>query len=482
MTLATVPRYDSEQIPDREGHAVVVGAGIAGLVAARVLVDAFDEVTVLDRDPLPDEPVARPGVPQARQIHILWEAGRATLDELFPGYSEELRTAGGVEIDGRRDFYMYSQGDFLAAGSEPFPLSAATRPLYEQLLRRRVSRTDGVQLRGNCPFLAYLADDGITSVNGVVIRDDGSEQELAADLVVDATGRTSRTPNWLEEHGYTPPPIEEVHVDLAYTATLIERPADDHRMIGVLAEAPRTRGGAVLPVEDDRWLVNLHGIHGDHPPTDLEESKDFAGGLPTPIVNDLLDERPRVSEEIAFYPFPSNRRYRYEELERLPDGLIVMGDAIASFNPIYGQGMSVAALEALMLHQMLATDDREQFGLRFFDRAAEIVEPAWMLATGADFSFPQTEGDSPPGTAFFNWYLDRLFRKAHTDSVLTDAFTRVLSMQQPPTSLLRPRVLWRVIRPGQRDEQSSLREPPYDHVRSQSKTMESVHHHEREQR
>lgn len=461
MTLATVPRYDSGQISDREGRAVVVGAGIAGLVAARVLADAFDEVTVIDRDPLPDEPVARQGVPQARQIHILWEAGRATLEAFFPGYSEELRSAGGVVIDGRRDFYLFSQNGFLSPGLKPFPLYAATRPLYEQLLRRRVSELDGVHLRGNCQFTTYLADDAATTVNGVVVRSDNAQQEeLAADLVVDATGRTSRTPDWLEKYGYTMPATEEVHVDLAYTATLIERPSDDRRMIGVLAEAPRTRGGAVLPVEDNRWLVNLHGIHGDHPPTDVEDSDDFAASLPTPIVKDLLDEHPRMSEKSTFYPFPSSRRYRYEELNRFPDGLVVIGDAIASFNPIYGQGMSVAALEALMLHHTLATNDRQQFGRRFFDRVAAVVEPAWMLAAGADFGFPQTEGDRPRGTAFFNWYLARLLRKAHTDRALTDAFTEVLSMQQSPTSLLRPGVLWRVLRPGQKDEQLPLREPP----------------------
>ena len=459
MSLTAVPEYDTGQIPNRGGHAIVVGAGIAGLCAARVLADAFDEVTVIDRDPLPDEPVARDGVPQARQIHILWEAGRATLEELFPGYSEELVAAGGVSIDGQRDFYMYSQGDYLAAGSQPFPLYAATRPLYEQLLRRRVSDRDDIHLRGKCPFVNYLANDAATTVTGVVVRtQDGEQEEVAADLVVDATGRTSRTPDWLLNHDYTPPPTEEVHVDLAYTATLIERPTDDHRMIGILAEAPRTRGGAVLPVEDDRWLVNLHGVHGDHPPADVEESNDFAASLPTPVVKDLLAEHPRVSEEITFYPFPSNRRYRYEELDHFPDGLVVIGDAIASFNPIYGQGMSVAALEALVLHHILATDDREEFGSRFFDRVAEVVEPAWMLATGADFSFPQTEGDRPRGTAFFNWYLDRLFQKAHTDSVLTDTFVRVLSMQQPPTSLLRPNVLWRVLRPGQKEERSSQQE------------------------
>ena len=463
MTLAAVPQYDSEQIPDQGGHAIVVGAGIAGLCATRVLADAFDEVTVIDRDPLPDEPVARDGVPQARQIHILWEAGRATLEELFPGYSEELDAAGGVSIDGQRDFYMYSQGGYLAAGSKPFPLHAATRPLYEQLLRRRVSARDNVHLREGCPFIDYLADDAATTVNGVVVRTQGGDQEeLAADLIVDATGRTSRTPNWLTNHGYPPPATEEVHVDLAYTATLIERPTSDHRMVGILAEAPRTRGGAVLPVEDDRWLVNLHGIHGDHPPTDIEDAKDFAASLPIPIVNDLLDEYPMVSEAIAIYPFPSHRRYRYENLDRFPDGLLVIGDAIASFNPIYGQGMSVAALEALMLHHILATDDREPLAVRFFDRITEIIDTAWMLATGADFSFSQTRGAKPRGAAFFNWYLSRLFRKAHTDSVLTDAFTRVLSMQQHPTSLLHPSIMWRVLRPSRRAEQLQPRNPPHE--------------------
>jgi 2-polyprenyl-6-methoxyphenol hydroxylase-like FAD-dependent oxidoreductase len=463
MTTSTVPRYERNRIADRGGRAVVVGAGIAGLVITRVLVDAFEEVAVVDRDPLPDEPVARRGVPQARQIHVLWEGGRASIEELFPGYSEELRAAGGVVIDGRRDLYIYSQEGFLAAGSEPFPLYAATRPLYEHLLRRRVAGLEGVSLREECGFVDYLADDAATAVEGVVIRNrDGEREELAADLVVDATGRTSRTPGWLGKHGYAPPSIEDVYVDLAYSATLVERPPDDRRMIGVLAEAPRTRGGAVLPVEGDRWLVNLHGLHGDHPPTSVEGSAEFAASLPVPIVSELLAEFPTASEEVAFYPFASNRRYRYEDLDRFPEGLIVVGDAIASFNPIYGQGMSVAALEALVLHDSLATGDREGLAPRFFEHAAEVVDPAWMLAIGADFAFSQTRGDRPRGTAFFDWYLSRLFRAAHADGVLTDAFTRVLSMQRPPSSLLRPGVAWRVLGPGRGGE--TPREPPRGHA------------------
>ncbi len=422
---------------------------MAGLCAARVLADGFDTVTVIERDSLPDEPVARRGVPQARQPHILWEAGRITLEDLLPGYSEALLATGGVLIDGRSDLYNYSRGGFLTAGTDPFVLYSATRPLYEQLVRRHVFTLDGVQMRAGCQFTEYLVTDEATVVEGVVIRNrDAEREEISAELVVDATGRTSRTPAWLERHGYTPPPLNEVCIDVAYSTTLIERPADDCRTFTVLAETPRTRGGLAAPVEGDRWLVNLHGVHGDHPPTDTEGFVDFAASLPTPELKRLLVEYPQVSGDIHRYPFPANRRYRYEDLDRFPDGLVVIGDAIASFNPIYGQGMSVAALEALVLHRALANGGREELALRFFDRVAAVIDVAWTMATGADFSFPETEGHRPRGTAFFNWYLSRLFRNAHTDAELTDAFNRVLSMQQPPTSLLHPSVAWRVLRPA----------------------------------
>ena len=455
MTSATVRRGDG----DRSGRAIVVGAGVAGLTAARVLADSFDSVTVIDRDRLPDEPVARSGVPQAHQIHILWEAGRSALEELFPGYTEELCAAGGVPIDGQRDLHLYSQGEFLASGSSPFPLYAASRPLYEQLLRRRVGELEGVRLRPQCRFVAYETDERGTSVTGVSVRPRGAHRtELPAELVVDATGRTSRTPAWLARNGYGPPPTEEVTIGLAYTTIALERPPDDRRMIGMLAEPPRTRGGAVLPVEGDRWLVNVHGVHGDHPPAAADEIGEFVTPLPTPVFDRLLEECPPLAETGHHYPFPSNRRYRYEDLERFPDGLIVVGDALASFNPIYGQGMSVAALEALTLGRTLR-DGRSGIPTRFFDRAAAIVDPAWMLAVGADSAFSETRGDVPRGTSIFDWYLSRLFRKAHADGTLTDAFLEVLSMQQPPSSLLRPSVAWRVLGPGHAGNRSSRDSP-----------------------
>ncbi|MDG5759751.1 FAD-dependent monooxygenase [Natronococcus sp. A-GB1] len=459
MTAAAVRRGDG----DRSGRAIVVGAGVAGLTAARVLADSFDSVTVIDRDALPDEPVARSGVPQANQIHILWEAGRSALEELFPGYTEELRTAGGVAIDGQRNLHLYSQGEFLATGTSSFPLYAASRPLYEQLLRRRVAEFERIRLRPHCRFVDYETDETKTAVTGVRVRSRGAERTVRpAELVVDATGRKSRTPAWLARNGYGRPPTDEVTIDLAYTTVALERPPDDRRMIGMLAEPPRTRGGAVLPVEGDRWLVNVHGVHGDHPPTDVDGIGEFVAPLPTPTFDRLLEECPPLAETGHHYPFPSNRRYRYEALERFPDGLVVVGDAVASFNPIYGQGMSVAALEALALGRTLR-EGRSGIPMRFFDRMAAIVDPAWMLAIGADSAFPETRGDVPRGTAVFDWYLSRLFRRAHTDGMLTDAFLGVLSMQRPPSSLLRASVAWRVLAPrygGNRSARDSPNRPP----------------------
>jgi 2-polyprenyl-6-methoxyphenol hydroxylase-like FAD-dependent oxidoreductase len=376
------------------------------------------------------------------------EAGRATLEDLFPGYGEDPISAGGLLVDGASDFRYYGEGAFVADGPTRELMYFASRPLFELIVRRRVAELDGVHVRPGCQFVDYLVDDAATAVEGVVVRGEGTGQaEIRADLVVDATGRTSRTPAWLEHHGYAPPDLDEVHIDLAYSSTLVERPPTARRVLYVPLSPPRTRGGAAFPVEGDRWLVNLHGLHGDHPPTDTDGFSEFAASLPTPALKRLLDEHPQVVEEIDRYPIPSNRRYRYERLDRFPDGLVVIGDAIASFNPVYAQGMSVAALEALVLHHTLAAGGREELAPRFFDRAEAVIDVAWTMAVGADFGFARTTGPKPRGTDLFNWYVSRLTRKAHTDGELRHAFYRAIVMERPPTSLLRPGVVWRVFAP-----------------------------------
>jgi 2-polyprenyl-6-methoxyphenol hydroxylase-like FAD-dependent oxidoreductase len=427
---------------------VVVGASMAGLLTARVLADYFQTVTVIERDTFPDEPIARRGVPQGRHIHLLLPAGRATLEDLFPGYGEDIVSNGGVVIDASRDVLHYEEGGFLADGPRPIPLYLASRPLYEHLVRRRVAEHERIELRQSCQWVEFLVDEDATTVQGVTIRtDEGTSVELRTELVVDATGRTSRTPNWLANHGYSEPEVKEVFVDIAYSTVRIERPVDDRRMVFLPHSPPRTRGGSTPPIEDGGRIVTLFGVHGDHPPTDRDGLIEFAASLPIPHFERLLDSHPWISEEVAHYPFPANIRRHYENLDRFPDRLLVIGDALTSFNPIYGQGMSVAALEALVLHHTLTAGGCENLAGRFFDRAEGVIDTAWKMAVGSDFAFPQTEGTKPRGTDLSNRYVSRLRRRAHDDGVLRDAFYQVIGMEEPPTTLFHPRIMWRTLKP-----------------------------------
>ncbi|WP_254273688.1 FAD-dependent oxidoreductase [Haloarcula marina] len=451
MTLSTVPRYDRDRIDAVGGHAVVVGASVAGLVTGRVLADAFETVTVIDRDTLPDDPATRRGVPQGAHVHALQEAGRATLEDLFPGYVEDLLSAGGLLIDAMSDFVHYEKGGFLAEGETRRPMYTASRPLMEQVIRRRLAEHEGVTLRPNCQQTGYLTDGDATTVRGVEVRDDGEADELRADLVVDATGRTSKTPRWLDDHGYAAPPVDEVTIDIAYSTVMVERAPDDRRAFFVPPDPPRTRGAGVFPIEDGRWQATLVGVHGDHPPTDPGAIAEFAATLPVSELRQLFDSQNWVSEDVSHYPFPCNRRRRFEDLDEFPNGLVITGDALSSFNPIYGQGMSVAALEALVLHETLATADRSELPLRFFDEVEPIVDVPWSIAVGGDFEFPSTTGPKPRGTDLFNRYVARLLRKAQTDWRLREAIARVFMMEKSPSSLLRPGVAWRVLKPARPD-------------------------------
>jgi 2-polyprenyl-6-methoxyphenol hydroxylase-like FAD-dependent oxidoreductase len=299
--------------------------------------------------------------------------------------------------------------------------------------------------------LDYLTDADGSAVTGVRVRTaSGTEETLSSDLVVDATGRASRTPALLQDHGFDEPATEAVQIDVEYSTIRLERPPDDRRMILLAPEAPRTRGGAVIPAEGDRWEVILHGVHGDTPPAGPEEAIRFAGSLPVTEIADLLKSQEWTTDEIDRYPYPASRRRRYESLNRFPEGLVVTGDAIASFNPIYGQGMSVAALEALLLHHTLTTGIN---GLapRFFDRTGDLVDIVWRTVVGADFQFAQTTGPKPTGAAVANWYIDRLVRRAHADPVLSEAFARVTRLEKPPTAWRRPQIAWHGLRPTASD-------------------------------
>jgi 2-polyprenyl-6-methoxyphenol hydroxylase-like FAD-dependent oxidoreductase len=436
-------------VSERDGQAVVVGASVAGLLAGRVLSDGFADVTIIDKDPLPDEPVPRTGVPQADHAHLMLEAGRATIEDLFPGYSEGILESGALLLDGGSDFKHFLSGDFMADADERLPMYTASRPLFEHQIRTRLADVRAVDLREECAFVGYLSEDG-RRIDGIRVRENGTERDIPADLVVDATGRTSRTPDWLEANGFDSPAVEEVKINMAYSTTRFERPEDARWSMAMLPDAPRKRGWAVLPIENEEWIVGLSEIHGEQPPTTPEEFTQYIADLPTDVGQRFVENYDFSTSEIEGYPFPSNIRRRYEDLSSFPEGLVVLGDAITSFNPIYGQGMSVAALESVALHDCLADGYRTDVATEFFTRAEPVINIAWQMATGADFEFDETIGKKPTGVSFFNWYTSRLTRKAHTDSVLRTAFAKVMMMENPPTSLFTPGIFRRVMSPKTR--------------------------------
>ncbi len=250
MTLDETIRYEETRVSTRGKRAVVLGASMAGLLAARVLTDAYERVTVVERDTLPRDPQTRDGVPQGKHVHVLLEAGRATISDLFPGYGEDLIDAGALIIDVGDELRHYDKGGYLTAPATRMEMYCASRPLLETVVRRHLSERDSVTIQDGTQFLGYQFDTDDDRVDGIRIRGDNELETLEADLVVDATGRTSRTPAWLTENGYGEPTVEEVEIDMVYSTIRVDRPEGDRRMPFVPQSAPRTRGA-----RPSRWKV-----------------------------------------------------------------------------------------------------------------------------------------------------------------------------------------------------------------------------------
>lgn len=447
MSIATIPSYDPDRLASRGGHAVVLGASMAGIFAGRVLSDAYERVTIIEKDSLDGEGGPRPGVPQAGHPHLLLGAGRRTMEDFFPGFGTDVRSAGGLVIDWATDLHYYDEGGYIAESPDRIPMLAASRPLFDRVVHRHIDEFDSILIRDDCQFIAYQHAPERRAVDGVTVRENGAEASVDADLVIDAMGRASRTANWLDEQGYPSPRVDEVEIGLTYSTLQFERPPEDRRMLFVPPSPPRKIGGGAFPVEDDRWLVTLVGVHGVTPPTEASGFAEFAAELPVPDVRRLVENHAVAGDGVHQYPFPSSLWRHYERLDRLPRNLLVTGDAVASFNPVYGQGMSIAALGALQLHHLLAKRSPEDWPSAFYDRLHSLIRLAWRLSAGSDFRFPQTTGPKPRFTDLANWYLSRLLRTAQEDRELAERFARVVMMLDPPRALLTPKTVWRVVSP-----------------------------------
>ena len=435
-------------------HVIVIGGSIAGLMAARALSDYADSVTILERDPISDQPESRKGQPQTRHLHGLLAQGLELFTGFFPGIEQALAEGGAILGDMGLAMRWYHFGGYKKQYESGLTGALMSRPFLEWHIRRRVLALPNVTLLSSCAVegLATTADQSRVLGVHVTRRDQNNRREtLEADLVVDTAGRGSAAPKWLAALGYQPPPASAVHVHVGYATRVYRRRPGD--VVGaellMVADTPAhgKRAGLVFPIEDDRWIVTLGGMHGDHAPADEQGFLEFARSLPAPDVYNLISRAEPLSE-IVLHKFPASLRRHYEKLRRFPEGYLVLGDAIASFNPIYGQGMTSAALQAQTLHQLLGQGRRRRYGLwrPFFKRAAKVVDSPWQLAVGEDFRYPETQGHKAPGTDVINAYVTRVHQSSHHDTVVYGQFLRVMNLMAPPASLFKPAIMRRVLR------------------------------------
>ncbi|MGW7431770.1 FAD-dependent oxidoreductase [Streptomyces sp. NPDC054861] len=440
-------------------HAVVIGGSVAGLLAARVLSEHAEKVTVVERDRFPEGPDARPGVPQSRHTHVLLEGGQRALDELLPGFMDELAELGAPRVGMPQDLVQWQNGQWFRRIPATIAIYTGARSQLEWLVRRRVLTDPRIETVQGAEAVGLIGDSA--RVRGVLLRDRGAgaapsspgsgtarreePRRLEADLVVDASGRGTRAADWLAAIGAEAPHEETIDTGLAYATRVYSAPENDKTdALGyfVVPNPQQVYGGVVVPLGGGRHLVTLSGLRGDEPPTDEAGFEAYAHRLPHPVIAEWLT---RATPESPVHGFrrTANVRRRYDRPGRRPAGFLATGDALCTFNPIYGQGMAVAAMSAVALGRALG-DRRRTASTRVVQRALlDASRQAWDISAGSDKKMPGATGsavgtravDKPVG-----WYLGRLQQRYGGDPVIGAAFRSVLSLTAPMTALFAPAV------------------------------------------
>lgn len=424
-------------------RALVLGASVAGLLAARALSDTFHNVVVLDRDELPATPRRRPGVPQGRQVHGLLARGATVLETLFEGITSSLIAGGALSCDIQNDIHWWIDGRLIVPQQSALRGVLCSRPMLEHHIRQRVAALPNVRIVSGTTATGLRADTQRRHITAVTAVSGGEpERDWPAAMVVDATGRGSRLLAWLAALGLPAGETEAIELDFAYVSRIFRRRPGDlgGRLGGNSAMYPGQRhAGFVLAQENDTFINSVSGAFGETPPTDEAGMLAWAETLANPDMAEIMRTAEPISEPVLMR-FPREARHRYEKINGLPENLVAVGDALCSFNPAYGQGMTIAALEALQLRD-LALESRRDLGVRFWATVGDIIDPPWQMATAGDLALGRSD---IPASADSD-YMSRLRSLAAVDPVVGRALLRVINLLDPPARLADPEIAARVL-------------------------------------
>lgn len=431
-------------------HAIIIGAGIGGLGAAAAIAPYFEKISIIDKDKLPTKPEARPGVGQAMHSHLLLKAGESFAEELIPGLRQDLINAGAVEIGINTNWRLFDGGDWMPTIDCGFSILAMSRPAYEHTMRKRVRTLPNVTFIENTRVLRTMFEGG--RATGVIIADEANGTLCTADLIIDASGLSGTLVEQLKTEGFGSVETEGLGVKITYTTGIFERPpefADDNDIIYCSPAPPDVRWGMLVPIEGRRWSVSLNGRGDTYPPRDLSGFLEYAKSLATPYLYNHIKDAPLLGTMRTFHKARSYWHH-FEKLDTLPDRILPLGDVITSFNPTFGQGMTVALGHACSLRSALEARAQnggslDNLSKDYFAGSVKISGVAWRQSAFTDLSYAETEGERPESYEKTTLGVRAVRRLLETDNEILMLRLKVANMMESPRVFRESPIVERVI-------------------------------------
>jgi 2-polyprenyl-6-methoxyphenol hydroxylase-like FAD-dependent oxidoreductase len=449
--------YKIKQPTVVRNSAIIIGGSMTGLIVAKVLINYFDKVTIIERDYFPEKPEFRQGVPQSIHAHLFLSRGKKILEQLFPGLIAELIENGALETDVTEDWRYLLAGGWAPSFRSGISMPTCSRNLLENVIRQRLSNCRNLEFLEAHQVIGLVSTENNQCITGVKVKSQQNrELKLSAQLVVDASGRNSQTPKWLESLGYQKPQETVINSFAGYATRWYQKPPKfDAPWKGLaIMHKPQDckRIGALYPAENRTWILTMAGIGKDYPPTDEDGFLEFARSLRSSEIYEAIKDAQPISP-IYSYRRTENRLRHYDKLAKLPENFVVMGDAVCSFNPVYGQGITVAALSSLTLIDCLEKPkfnrtNQSLFGLSqyFQKQIAEINKTPWLMATSDDLRWSTTIGAKPNfKMRFMHGYIEKVTNSACHSKHIYKTLVEVSHMLKPPSALFTPSVLFKVL-------------------------------------